>query len=102
MFPHVIIFTIRETISNGEKKATAMNLKASNVFFSVWVFFHEHSRFTGKQGKGKAISLTSLYHLQTGSQTFRYHPMNTAESSPLHIASSRTRTGNLSFPSTSR
>ena len=33
MFPHVIIFTIRETISNGEKKATAMNLKASNVFF---------------------------------------------------------------------
>ena len=35
MFPHVIIFTIRETISNGEKKATAMNLKASNVFFSV-------------------------------------------------------------------
>ena len=21
-------------------------------FFSIWVFFHEHSRFTGQQGKG--------------------------------------------------
>ena len=25
-------------------------------FFSIWVFFHEHSRFTGQQGKGR-ISL---------------------------------------------
>ena len=31
-------------------------------FFSVWVFFHEHSRFTGQQGKGEGISLTTLYH----------------------------------------
>ena len=34
------------------------------VFFSVWVFFHEHSRFTGQQRKGKAISINSLYHFQ--------------------------------------
>ena len=72
------------------------------AFFSTWVFSHEHSRFTGQQGIGEAISLTPLYH---------FHPLHrhldvswaiTAENSPLHIASSRTRTGNLCFPSASR
>ena len=33
-------------------------------FFSIWVFFHEHSRFTGQQGKGEGIFLTPLYHFQ--------------------------------------
>ena len=37
--------------------------KVSNqIFLSSWIFFHEHSRFTGKQGKGEASSLTSLCH----------------------------------------
>ena len=71
-------------------------------FFNIWVFFHEHSRITGLQGKAEGISLTSRY---------RFHPLYrhldiswaiTAESSPLHIASSRTRTRNLWFPSVSR
>ena len=31
-------------------------------FYSIWVFFHEHWQFTGQQEKGKAISLTALYH----------------------------------------
>ena len=71
-------------------------------FFSIWVFFHEHSRFTGQQGKGEGIYLTPLYH---------FHPLHgqldisraiTAESSPLHIAGSRTGTGNLWFPGASR
>ena len=26
-------------------------------FFSIWFFIHEHSQFTGQQGKGKTISL---------------------------------------------
>ena len=65
------------------------------IFFSIWVFFHDHSRITGLQGKGEGISLTPHYH---------FHPLHrhsyisraiTAESLPLHIASSRTRTGNL-------
>ena len=29
-------------------------------FFSIWVFFQEHSRFTVQQGKGEAISLSLL------------------------------------------
>ena len=71
-------------------------------FFSVWVFFHEHSRITGLQRKREGISLTSHYH---------FHPLHghldisraiTAESLPLRIASSQARTGNLWFPSASR
>ena len=31
-------------------------------FFSIWVFFHNHSRFTGQQGKAETITLTLLYH----------------------------------------
>ena len=71
-------------------------------FFSIWVFFHEHSRITGLQGKGEGISLSPLYH---------FHPLHrhvgisgaiTAGSSPLRIACSRTGTRNLWFLSASR
>ena len=70
-------------------------------FFSIWVFFHKHLQITGLQGKGEGISLTPHYH---------FHPLNkhlgisrsiTAESSPLYIGGSRTRTGNLWFLSAS-
>ena len=74
----------------------------AGVFFSIWVFFHEHSRTTGLQGKGESSSLTPHYH---------FHPLHrhsdvsraiTARSSPLRIASSWNRTGNLWLPSESR
>ena len=32
------------------------------TFFSIWIFFQKHSRFTGHQGKGLVISLIPLYH----------------------------------------
>ena len=32
------------------------------VFFSIWVFFQEHSRITRLQGKGEGIPLTPHYH----------------------------------------
>ena len=72
------------------------------LFFSIGIFFHDHSRITGLQGKGEGISVIPHYH---------FHPLHrhlyiswaiTAESSPLHIGSSWTRTGNLWFPSASR
>ena len=76
--------------------------RSDHLFFSIWVFFHEHSRFTGQQGQEEGIYLIPLYH---------FHPLHghvdisraiIAESSPLHIAGSRIRTGNLWFPSASR
>ena len=64
-------------------------------FFSIRVFLHEHSRFTGQQGKRKFISLTPLY---------QFHPLHrhsyiirtiTEESSPLCIAISPTHQEHL-------
>ena len=72
------------------------------LFFSIWVFFHEHSQITGLQGKGEGISLTPHYHFHPLHRHLDISRAITAESSPLHIASSRTQTGNLWFPSASR
>ena len=60
------------------------------VFF-IWVFFHEHARFTGQQGKGEGISLTPLYHFHPLHRHLDISRAITALSSPLHIAGSRTR-----------
>ena len=71
-------------------------LKKVNTFFlSIWVFFHEHSRFTGQQAKEEGIYLTPLYHFHQLQRHLDISRAITAESSPLHIAGSRTRTWNL-------
>ena len=59
----------------------------------MWAFFHEHSRSTGLQGKGEGISLTPHYHFHPLHRHLDISQVITAESSPLHIGSSRTRTG---------
>ena len=71
-------------------------------FFSIWVLFPEHSRITGLQGKRKGIPWTPHYHFHPLYRNLDISRAITAESSPLHIASSRTRTGNHWFPSASR
>ena len=65
------------------------------LFLLIWVFFHEHSRITGLQKKGESISLTPHYHFHPLHRHLDISRAITAESSPLHIASSRTRTRNL-------
>ena len=59
-------------------------------FFSVWVFFREHSRITGPQGKGEGISLTPHYHFHPRHRHLDISRAITEEGSPLHIVSSRT------------
>ena len=66
-------------------------------FFSIWVFFHEYSRITGLQGKGEGISLTPHYHFHPLHRHLDISRAITAESSPLHIDSNRTRAKNLWF-----
>ena len=66
-------------------------------FFSIWVFFHECSQYTGQQGKEEVISLTLLCHFHLLHRHLDINRAITAGSSPLHIASSRSRTGNLLF-----
>ena len=41
-------------------------------FFSIRVFFHEHPRFTGQQGKGEVIYFSSSLPLPPASQALRH------------------------------
>ena len=70
-------------------------------FLSVFPF-NEHQRFIGHQEKGKATSLTPLYLFHQLHRHLDISQTITAESSSLHIFSSRTQTGNLWFPSANR
>ena len=72
------------------------------MFFSISVFVHEHSRFTGQHGKRKAISLSPLYNFHPLRRHLDITRAITVDSSPLHIASCETLTGKLWFPSASR
>ena len=66
--------------------------------FSIWVFFQKHSQFRGHRGNGEAIPLTPLYHFDP-----LYKHLDISQmTSPLHIANSGTRNGNLWFSSASR
>ena len=71
-------------------------------FHSIGVFFHDHSRITGLQGKGKGISVTPHYHFHPLRGYFDIGRAIAVERSLLHIGSSRNRTRNLWFPSASR
>ena len=77
-------------------------LTQKKIFFSIWVFFHNHSQITGLQLKGEDISLTPNYHFHSLDRHLDISRAITAKSSPLHIGSSWTRTRNLWFPSPSR
>ena len=70
-------------------------------FFSIWVFFHEHSQFIVQLEKGEAIPLTPLYHFHLLHRQVDISQAITVESSPLHIASSSIQTKNFWFPSAS-
>ena len=54
-------------------------------------FFHEHSRFTGHQKKGKGFSLTPHYHFHPLHRHLDISRAITVGSLPLHIASSQTQ-----------
>ena len=66
-------------------------------FFSIWILIHEHSRFTGQQGKGEAVSLIPLCHFHQLPWHLDITRAITVESSPLHTTRNRNRTGNFLF-----
>ena len=63
------------------------SVRWTNFFFSIWVFFHEHSQFMRQQGKGEHIYWTPLYDFRLLHRHLDISRAITAESSPLHIAS---------------
>ena len=77
-----------------------MSWNLSTTFFSIGVFFHNHSRITGLQVKGEGISLTRHYHFHPLQRYLDISRAITGESTTQHIASSLTGTENW-FPSAS-
>ena len=73
------------------------------IFFFFYLGFLSRT-FTNHRtaGEGEGISLTPHYHFHPLHRHLDISRAITAESSPLHITGSRTRTGNLWFPSASR
>ena len=65
-----------------------LNQSMEVSFFSMWVFFHNHSRVTGLQGKVGGISLNRHYHFHPLHRNLDISRAITAESSPLHTGSS--------------
>ena len=68
----------------------------NDAFFYYLGFLSRTFRIHGtQQGKGEGIYLTPLYHFHPLHRHLDISRVITAESSPLHIAGSRNRTGNL-------
>ena len=67
-------------------------------FLYMWFCFREYSQFTRQKRKGgEAISLTPFYNFHALRRRLDISRAITAGSSPLHIVSSRTRTGPFGF-----
>ena len=47
-------------IDDFVRKIFIDDISVGTIFFSIWVFFHEHSRITGLQGKMEGIFLKFL------------------------------------------
>ena len=77
--------------------------------FPLWTFFFFYPGFLSQTfinhrtaRKGEDISLTPHYHFHPLHRHLDISQVITAQNSPLRIASSRTRTGNIWFRSASR
>ena len=53
-------------------------------FFFIWVFFHNHPRITGLQGREEGISLIPHYHFHPLHRHLDFSRVIIAESSPLY------------------
>ena len=72
------------------------------IFFFYLGFLSRTFTIHGTAGEGGGYLLTPLYHFHLLHRHLDISRAIAAGSSPLHIAGSRTRTGNLWFPSASR
>ena len=70
-------------------------------FLSIWVFISRKLTNNRTSGEGEGVSLTPHCHFHSLHRHLDINRANTAESSPLHIASSRNRIRNLYIPSQS-
>ena len=67
----------------SKQRKSIIHKRFWKISFSIWVFFHEHYRFTGQQGKREGIYLTFLNHFHLLHRHVNISRAITAESSPL-------------------
>ena len=77
-------------------------LALRGFFFSDLGFLPQPFTNHRTEREGEGISLTPHFHFHPLQRHLDINQAITAECSPLHIVGSRTRTGNLWFPSASR
>ena len=100
--------SILSTIRPKEISSGVLFFNESESFMIVFFFFFYlgflSRTFTihGTAGEGGGYLLTPLYHFQPLHRHLDISRATNAGNSPLHIAGSRTRTGNLWFSSASR
>ena len=90
--PVLKVFIFKKKVSRDE---------GSDFYYDPCPELLHYTLLTGLQGKGEGISSTHHYHSDTLHRHLDINRTITAESSSLQIGSSRTRTGNLWFPSPS-
>ena len=86
-------------LGNTDQKNSEHGDFSRSIFFFLSRFFFTTIINHRLQGKGEGISLTLHYHFHSLHRYLDISREITADSSPLHIGSSRTRTGNLWFGS---
>ena len=93
---HVILTfgQLQKNVTMCPFRQVAKMIHNESFFFSVWDFFHEHSRLTWQQGKQEGIYFTQLFHFHLPHRHLDISCAITAESSPLHIASCQTQSRN--------
>ena len=93
----------RQIVNAVEEKVNDWYVLQRFFFFFFYLDFLSRT-FTihRQQGKGEAVYLSPLYHFHPFHRHLDISGTIIAESSPLHIDSSRTRNKNLWFPSASR
>ena len=95
--------TKRSSSENYKDQCNPQTSRKSTLYNWIYIFFLFGFSFThindsqGNRGMGNP-----LYYFHPLHGHLDISRMIAADSSPLHIASSRTRTGNLWFPSASR
>ena len=88
---------LQKNVATCPFQRVAKIINNESFFFSIWVFYHKHSRFTWQQGKGEGIYLIPLCHFHPPHRHLDISRAITVESSPLYTACGRTRTGNILF-----
>ena len=71
---HLILLDYLKILQEVSVKRLRQNIIKEfqfNIFFSVWVFFHEHSRFTRTAGEGGEYLFNSWLPFPPASQTLR-------------------------------